>query len=175
MVLFLFLPLNCSWAQITISKHAQQYFISRPLSLIIFNYQKSRLLLFFFLKRARPDSVDRAIGLGHFEFKLQRTLPYWGVTTKTKTSFLESGQFYERPQARILPGATKAKLAALLHANHWQREMTLNDPKVQLAAELALWCRKLQEQFPGVPALAMNRKRAQSGRRLWPHRLLDGS
>ncbi len=54
-----------------ISKHAPQYFISRPLSLIIFNYQKSILLLLFFLKRARPDNIDRAVGLGHFEFKLQ--------------------------------------------------------------------------------------------------------
>ncbi len=47
---------------ITISKHAPQYFFSRPL--IIFNYQKSILLLLFLLKHAKPDSVDRAVGLG---------------------------------------------------------------------------------------------------------------
>jgi hypothetical protein len=58
-----------------ISKHAPQYFISRPLSLIVFNYQKSILLLLFFLKRARPDSVDRAVCLGHFEFKLHKNPP----------------------------------------------------------------------------------------------------
>jgi hypothetical protein len=94
---------------------------------------------------------------------------------KTRTSFLESGQFYEHPQAS-LPGATKqAKLASLLHADHRRQEMTLKDPEARLAAELALWCRRLQEQFPGAPALAMSRKQAQSGHRLWPHQLLDGS
>ncbi len=45
-------------------KHAPRYFISRPLSLIIINYQKSILLLLLFLKCVRPDSVDRAVGLG---------------------------------------------------------------------------------------------------------------
>ncbi len=57
-----------------ISKHAPQYFISRPLSLIIFNYQKSMLLLLFFLKRARPDSVDRALGLGQWQRKSRTIL-----------------------------------------------------------------------------------------------------
>jgi hypothetical protein len=94
---------------------------------------------------------------------------------KRRTFFLESGQFYECPRARSLPGATKAKLASLLHANHWQQEMTLKDPEERLAAELALWCGRLQERFPGAPALAMSRKQAQSGCRLQPHQLLDGS
>jgi hypothetical protein len=94
---------------------------------------------------------------------------------KTRTSFLESGQFYEGPLASSLPGATKSKLASLLHANHQRREMTLKDPKARLAAELALWCCRLQKQFPGAPALAMSRKQAQSGRWLWPHQLLDSS
>jgi hypothetical protein len=53
--------------------------------------------------------------------------------------------------------------------------MTLKDSEAQLAAELALWCRRLQEQFPGVPTLAMSRKQAQSGHWLWPQQLLDGS
>jgi hypothetical protein len=94
---------------------------------------------------------------------------------KTRTSFLESGQFYERPRARSLPGATKAKLASLLHTNHQRWETNLKDPKARLAAELALRCRRLHEQFPGLPVLAMSRKQAQSGRWLWPHQLLDGS
>jgi hypothetical protein len=92
-----------------------------------------------------------------------------------RTSFLESGQFYKCPRARSLPGTIKAKLALLLHTIHQRCEMTLEDPKVQLAAELALRCRRLQEQFLGAPALAMSWKQAQSGCRLRPHQLLDGS
>jgi hypothetical protein len=53
--------------------------------------------------------------------------------------------------------------------------MTLKDPKARLVAELALRCRRLQEQFPGTPALAMSRKQAQSGCRLWPHQLLQAN
>jgi hypothetical protein len=79
---------------------------------------------------------------------------------KTRTPFLESGQFYKRPQARSLPGATKAKLASLPHANHQRQEMTLKDPEARLAAELALQCRRLQERFPGAPALALSQKQA---------------
>jgi hypothetical protein len=91
-----------------------------------------------------------------------------------RTSFSESGQFYKRLRAS-LPGTNKAKLASSIHADHRRQEMALKDPKARLAAELVLWCHKLQEQFPGAPALAMSRKRAQSGRRLQPHQLLDGS
>jgi hypothetical protein len=69
----------------------------------------------------------------------------------------------------------KAKLALSTHADHQRREMALKDPKAQLTAELVLRCRRLQEQFPGMPTLAMSRKQAQSGCRLWPHQLLDGS
>ncbi len=92
-----------------------------------------------------------------------------------RTSFLESGQFYTRPQARSIPGTTKPKLASLLHANHWRRETPHKDPKEWLAAELVLRCHKVQERFPGAPAWAMIRKQAQSGCWLWPHQLLDGS
>jgi hypothetical protein len=52
---------------------------------------------------------------------------------------------------------------------------THKDPEVQLAAGLALRCRRLQEQFPSLPTWAMSWKQAQSGHRLWPHQLLDGS
>jgi hypothetical protein len=52
-------PWNCSWAQIRNSKHASGHFISRPLSLIIFKYQKSIHL--FFLKCVRPER--RRVGL----------------------------------------------------------------------------------------------------------------
>ena len=55
-----------------------------------------------------------------------------------RTSFLESGEFYARLQARSLPGTTKAKLASLLHTNHQWREMPHKDSKAQLTAELAL-------------------------------------
>jgi hypothetical protein len=68
-----------------------------------------------------------------------------------RTSFLESGQFCARPQARSLPGTTKAKLASLLCANHQRRVMSHKDPKAQLGVELALRCRRLQEQFHGAP------------------------
>ncbi len=77
---------------------------------------------------------------------------------KTRTSFLESGQFYARPRARSLPGTTKAKLASSLHADHRRRAMLYKDRKAQLAVELAPPCRRLQEQFPGAPAWAMSRK-----------------
>jgi hypothetical protein len=53
--------------------------------------------------------------------------------------------------------------------------MALKDPKVQLAAELVLQCRRLQEKFSGALALAMSQKQAQSDCQLWPHKLLDGS
>ncbi len=101
-------------------------------------------------------------------------LSYLVVTTKMRTSFSESGQFYERPRAS-LPGTIKAKLASSIHTNHQQQEMALKDPKARLAAELVLRCRRLQERFPGVPALAMSQKQAQSGCWLRPHQLLDGS
>jgi hypothetical protein len=61
MILFLFLPLELLLGP---DHDLTQYFISRALSLIVFNYQKSILLLLFYLKCARPDSVDKAVGLG---------------------------------------------------------------------------------------------------------------
>jgi hypothetical protein len=45
------------------------------------------LLLLFFLKRARPDSVDRAVGLGHFEFKLHKNPPLLRSYNKNKNFF----------------------------------------------------------------------------------------
>jgi hypothetical protein len=91
-----------------------------------------------------------------------------------RTSFSESGQFYERLQAS-LPGTNKDMLASLTHTNHQRWEMALKDPEARLVAELVLRCRRLQEQYSGTPALAMSRKQTQSGCRLWPHQLLDGS
>ncbi len=76
---------------------------------------------------------------------------------------------YKRPET------TKAKLATLTLADHQQREMALKDPEARLAAELVLRYRTLHERFPGAPTLAQSRKQAQSGRRLWPHQLLNGS
>ncbi len=73
------------------------------------------------------------------------------------------------------PEATKAKLATSTLADHQRREMALKDPEVRLAAELVLRYRTLHEQFPGTPTLAQSQKQAQSGRRLQPHQLLDGS
>ncbi len=72
---------------------------------------------FFYLKHLRPKSIGRADWPGTLWIQ---TLPYWGVTTKTRTSFLESGQLYACLRARSLPGTTRAKLASLRHANHWQ-------------------------------------------------------
>ncbi len=71
--------------------------------------------------------------------------------------------------------ATKAKLATLTLTDHRRREMALKDPEARLAAELVLRYHALHEQFPGAPTLAQSRNQAQSGRRLRPHQLLDGS
>ncbi len=76
---------------------------------------------------------------------------------------------YKRPET------TKAKLATSTLADHRRREMALKDPEARLVAELVLQYRTLHEQFPGAPTLAQSRKRAQSGRQLWPRQLLDGS
>jgi hypothetical protein len=92
-----------------------------------------------------------------------------------RASFLESGQFFERPRARSPPGATKAKLASLLHADHQWRDMTLKDLEAQLAAESVLRCHRLQERFPGALSLVMSRKQARSGCWLQPYQLLNGS
>ncbi len=138
-----------------------------------FSIIKTHTILFF-LKHLRPKSIGRADWPGTLRIQT-RTLPYWGVTMKTRTYFLESGQFYARLRARSLPGTTKAKLASLLHANHWRREMPHKDRKAQLTLELAPPCRRLQEQFPGAPTWAMSRKWAQSGCWHWPHQLLGGS
>ncbi len=40
-------PWNCSWARITISNHTPQYFISRPLSLIIFQLSETYIISSF--------------------------------------------------------------------------------------------------------------------------------
>ncbi len=93
-------PWNCSRARITISKHAPRYFISRPLSLIIFNYQKSILLLLFFLKRARLDSVDRAVGLGHFEFKLRKNPPLLRSYYKNENFFFGEWPILQAPASK---------------------------------------------------------------------------
>jgi hypothetical protein len=82
--MILFLPLELLLGPDHDLKNAPQYFISRPLSLIIFNYQKCILL--FFLRHARPDSVDRAVGLGHFEFK-QEPLPAEELLRKRELLF----------------------------------------------------------------------------------------
>ncbi len=181
MILFLYsYPWNCSWAQITISNHTLLYFISRPQSLIIFQLSEIHIISSFCSQASKAQLTTKIGPLAYeilnskFECFTTLHLSYLGVTTKTRTSFSESGQFYERPRAS-LPGTNKAKLASLTHANHWRREMALKDPKAWLAAELVLRCHRLQEQFPGAPALAMSRKRSQSGRWLWPHQLLDGS
>ncbi len=65
------------------------------------------------------------------------------------------------------PGTTKAKLAASTHADHRRREMASKDPEVQLAAELVLQNRRLHEQFPGAPVLAMSQKQAQKKDENW--------
>ncbi len=76
---------------------------------------------------------------------------------------------YKRPET------TKAKLATSTLADHRRQEMALKDPEARLAAELVLRYHTLHERFPGAPTLAQSRKQAQSGRRLRPHQLLDGS
>ncbi len=74
-----------------------------------------------------------------------------------------------------LPETPKAKLATSTLADHRRREMALKDPEAQLAAELVLRYHTLHERFPGAPTLAQSQKQAQSGCRLRPHQLLDGS
>jgi hypothetical protein len=68
-----------------------------------------------------------------------------------------------RPASKSLPGTTKAKLAPLLHATHWQQELPCKDPKVLLAAKLGPRGCTLQERFPGASAQAQSQKQAQSG------------
>ncbi len=85
------------------------------------------------------------------------------------------GRFYERPRVYKRPETTKAKLATSTLADHRRRKMALKDPEARLTAELVLRYRTLHEQFSGAPTLAQSRKQAQSGRRLWPHQLLNGS
>ncbi len=70
------------------------------------------------------------------------------------------------PQGQVSDVDTRRSLTA---------EMALKDPEARLAAELVLRYHTLHEQFPDAPTLAQSRKRAQSGRRLWPHQLLDGN
>ncbi len=95
---------------------------------------------------------------------------------ESRTSFLvRRGQFYERPQVYKRLETTKAKLATLTLTNHRRQEMALKDPEARLAAELVLRYRTLHERFSGAPTLVQRRKQAQSGRRLWPHQLLDGT
>jgi hypothetical protein len=156
-----------------ISKHALQYFISRPLSLIIFNYQKSIFLLLFFLKRARPDSVDRAVDLGHFEFKLHKNPPLLRSYYKNENFFVGEWPILRAPASKE-PSRDHQGQVSIIAACRSLTAVNKN-PKVRLAAELALRCHRFQERFPGVPALAMSRKRAQSGHWLRLHQLLDGS
>jgi hypothetical protein len=100
MILFLFLPLELLLGPDHDLKHAPRYFISRPLSLIIFNYQKSILLFLFFLKRARPNSVDKAVGLGHFEFKLQKNPPLLRSYYGNKNFFFGEWRILRAPASK---------------------------------------------------------------------------
>ncbi len=179
MILFLFLPLELFLGP---------YHDLKSYSAILHfqttkshNFPIIRNPYYFFFSFSSIQSPTTQIGLLAYvilnsksECSTTLHLSYLGVTTKTRTSFLESGQFYERLQAS-LPGTNKAKLASLTHADHQRQEMALKDPKARLAVELVLRCHRLQEQFPCAPALAMSRKQAQSSSWLWPHQLLDGS
>ncbi len=126
----------------------------------------------FFLKRVRPESVGKADWPGTLWIQ---TLPYWGVSTSsTRASFSGDWPILCALPESSLPGTTKAKFASLLHTNHQRQEMPHKDPKAQLAAELALRCHTLQEQFPGALTWVQSQKQAQSGCWLWPHQPLDG-
>jgi hypothetical protein len=65
-----------------------------------FNYQKSILLLLFFLKRARPDSVDWAIGPGHFEFKLHKNPPLLRSYYKNENFFFGKWAILQAPASK---------------------------------------------------------------------------
>ncbi len=60
MILFLFLPLELLLGPDHDLKHTPQYFISRAVSLIIFQLSVIHITSSFFLEHARPDNVDRA-------------------------------------------------------------------------------------------------------------------
>ncbi len=79
----------------------RSYFVSR-LKSHFFNYQKSILLLLFFLKCARPNKVDRAVGLGHFEFKLQlhKNPPLQRSYYKNENSFFGEWPILQAPASK---------------------------------------------------------------------------
>ncbi len=61
------------------------------------NFTIMQIHSFFRCHVLRPESIGRAGWPGTLWIQ---TLPYWGVPTKARTSFLESGQFYACPWAR---------------------------------------------------------------------------
>jgi hypothetical protein len=67
----------------------------------------------------------------------------------------------------------QTQLAVLLPADHRHVEIAPSDPEVQLAAEVHVRARTLQERCPGACARAPRQKGAQSDRRLSRYQL-DG-
>ncbi len=114
-----------------ISKHAPWYFISRPLSLIIFNHQKSILFLFFFLKRARPDSIDRAVGLGHFEFKLCKNPPLLRSYYKNENFFFGEWPILRAPASKEPSRGHQGQVSIIATC---QSLMAGNDPQEHRSA-----------------------------------------
>jgi hypothetical protein len=58
------------------------------------------LLLLFFLKRARPNSVDKAVGLRHFEFKLRKKSPLLRSYYKNKKFFFGEWPILRAPASK---------------------------------------------------------------------------
>jgi hypothetical protein len=94
MILFLFLPLELILGPDQDLKTCSGILLFKTSK--FHNFQLSEIHpIPFFLKRVRPDSVDRAVGLGHIEFK-QEPSPTEELQKKRFFS-LESGQFYSCP------------------------------------------------------------------------------
>jgi hypothetical protein len=80
-----------------ISNHTPRYFISRPLSLIIFQLSETYHFFFLYSSVQGPTTKVGPIGLRHFEFKLHPLLrSYYEIENFFFCS--GRGQFYERPR-----------------------------------------------------------------------------
>ncbi len=164
MILFLFLP----WELILGPDHN----LKTCSEILLFktskfhNFQLSEIhTIPFFLKRVRPDSIDRAVGLGHIEFK-QEPSPTEELQKKCFFFFIVANSTHARKQGAFR-GPPRPSLhhcyALIINSGKWPTRT----PKCNL--------RRSWHCGSSAPALAMSQKRAQSGCPLWPHQLLNGS
>ena len=97
--------------------------------------------------------------------------------TIATTSFLESGQFYVRLQARAFHGPQNTSephcYSPFIDGGECPTRTPNFDSRWSWAQEAV--DSRLQEQFSGAPVWAQSQKQAWSGHPLRPHQLLNGS